>query len=269
MERWTLEDRSTGKVSLDFAAAVVKTVGADHFAYALLQAVNHSVNATHCSIFSLVDDAVSVIDVAGIDSPSEGADSARRYVDSKFYAQDPLCDIGRDKGGEGLLTLQSASNIRTAAYRSACYEPMGLKQRCSLVFPHRTAGRIAINFYRRHAYLGGELDMLQSVAPLLSDAVHQHLDVVGTGPSARRTLSCLAKWNLTKREEEVVLCALEGLSNKEIARRLDLQPSTVVTYRNRAYRRIGVGRQAELVRLLLVPDLPRAVAGVPEYSHSA
>ncbi|WP_282958168.1 response regulator transcription factor, partial [Couchioplanes caeruleus] len=49
---------------------------------------------------------------------------------------------------------------------------------------------------------------------------------------------------LTVRETEVVTLVAEGLTNKEIARRLFLSPGTVSIHVGRAYAKLGVSRRA-------------------------
>jgi DNA-binding NarL/FixJ family response regulator len=56
---------------------------------------------------------------------------------------------------------------------------------------------------------------------------------------------------LTAREREVLRLLLEGLSNKEIARRLGLGVGTVAIHLNRAYRKLGVTRRTQAVQAIL------------------
>lgn len=55
---------------------------------------------------------------------------------------------------------------------------------------------------------------------------------------------------LTQREREIALALNEGLSNKEIARDLDISPRTVEVHRARVFEKLGVRNVAGLVRLL-------------------
>jgi DNA-binding CsgD family transcriptional regulator len=48
------------------------------------------------------------------------------------------------------------------------------------------------------------------------------------------------------REREVLLRLLDGLTTERIAADLDIRPTTVVTYRTRAYEKIGVRSRREL-----------------------
>ncbi|MGE0407643.1 MAG: response regulator transcription factor [Amphiplicatus sp.] len=55
---------------------------------------------------------------------------------------------------------------------------------------------------------------------------------------------------LTEREREIALALNEGLTNKEIARNLDISPRTVEVHRARVFEKVGVRNVAGLVRLL-------------------
>ncbi|OWU85894.1 LuxR family transcriptional regulator [Oceanicola sp. 22II-s10i] len=55
---------------------------------------------------------------------------------------------------------------------------------------------------------------------------------------------------LTRRERQVGMLLVEGLTAKEIARRLDISPRTVHVHKNRLMTRFGVRNSLELVRCL-------------------
>jgi DNA-binding CsgD family transcriptional regulator len=60
----------------------------------------------------------------------------------------------------------------------------------------------------------------------------------------------LAGWrSLSVREAEVSAQILVGRTQKEIADASGLGVSSVVTYRQRAYRKLGVARRRDLIRL--------------------
>jgi len=54
---------------------------------------------------------------------------------------------------------------------------------------------------------------------------------------------------LTSREREVVLAVAQGLSNKEIGRRLDLSEGTVKVHLHNIYSKLGVKNRTALVVL--------------------
>lgn len=62
-----------------------------------------------------------------------------------------------------------------------------------------------------------------------------------------RTLSKQLKSLLTEREQEVLLCLQKGCSDKEIADRLNVSTSTVRSYCQRIYPKLGVNNRVEAV----------------------
>ena len=74
-------------------------------------------------------------------------------------------------------------------------------------------------------------------------------------PPARRSRGagapegCDPFHGLSRREQDVLLLVLAGLSSKDIAKRLAVAPATVDTYRSRLMAKVGVDDVASLVRL--------------------
>jgi DNA-binding NarL/FixJ family response regulator len=79
---------------------------------------------------------------------------------------------------------------------------------------------------------------------LKSEASTAHRQV-----TARRKWSapCVATWNLTEREKEVVRLLREGLRNRQIAERLRIAPSTVRYHIQRLCWKLGVSSRADVV----------------------
>jgi DNA-binding NarL/FixJ family response regulator len=77
---------------------------------------------------------------------------------------------------------------------------------------------------------------------LMADALADLMTMV---PSAR--WSQLQRDKLTERQIEIVRCASQGLSNKEIARRMGISPTTVKTHMQNIFERTGTRRRQQLV----------------------
>lgn len=257
MQKWPIDSPSTAQVPAELARLALTAIGSGRFAHDILMGVRSQLlTSSYCSIFWIhPKDRARVIDVAGLEPDSSGATSARRYVESKYYGHDPLFTDMAGSSADAHLRLSSSSDISVDAYRSECYEMLGIHQRYSLVFPSTEGAWLALNFYRHRLddeFSGRELDGLRSCGQLLEATVtrHLHLTQAMTSPSMKMQ-SLFAQAKLSRREEQVLRCALDGQSNKQIARTLGIEPNTVVTYRERAYRRLGLSRHADLVRLLV------------------
>ncbi len=259
MNSWALASQSDSYVTVPMASAMVRAIGSAGFARDVLMAVRPYFESAYCSIFSIRQSGeTQVVDVGGLEPKLDGSRPAKRYMELKFYVQDRLHDVADGLAGTRMLTLQSVSDIPTEAYRVDCYQSLGLHQRCSLVFREDGGMLTALNFYRLKQdsiYSSAELDFIKASATLLCSVAERHMALQGAvSAPAKRAEALFNEAGLSKREQSVLLHALNGLSNKEIARQLGLEASTVATYRERAYRRLGMSRHTDLVKHLLHGD---------------
>jgi len=77
-------------------------------------------------------------------------------------------------------------------------------------------------------------------------ALNQFVRGPGEGPNAM---------NITNREREVLICIAEGLSNKEIAIRLNVGVRTVETHRERIMRKLNIHTVAGLTKFAIAKGL--------------
>jgi DNA-binding CsgD family transcriptional regulator len=61
---------------------------------------------------------------------------------------------------------------------------------------------------------------------------------------------------LSVREREILGYLIEGMTNKEIARRLDLQEITIKIHLRNVYRKIGAINRAQAVRIAMTAGWP-------------
>ncbi|MCW3481838.1 response regulator [Neisseriaceae bacterium JH1-16] len=111
----------------------------------------------------------------------------------------------------------------------------------------------------RRAFKGGAIEFLQKPVDddlfidTVQQAVRQHIasrERQAAGDEARLRLA-----RLSGREHDVLLRIAEGLTNKQIARELELSPRTVETYRANLFAKLEVDTLAQLIRqyLALLP----------------
>jgi len=119
-------------------------------------------------------------------------------------------------------------------------------------------GHASVDLCRR-AFKGGAVEFLQKPVDdelfidTVQQAVRQHIasrERQAAGDEARQRLA-----RLSGREHEVLLRIAEGLTNKQIARELELSPRTVETYRANLFAKLEVDTLAQLIRqyLTLLP----------------
>lgn len=74
----------------------------------------------------------------------------------------------------------------------------------------------------------------------------------GKGYLERAIKRVVANTNLSRREAEVALCCVEGLTNAEIGNRLEVSEQTVKFHLRHVFIKFGVRRRAELISHLLM-----------------
>jgi FixJ family two-component response regulator len=85
--------------------------------------------------------------------------------------------------------------------------------------------------------------LLESVRAALAESAKLSSQVEATLSAATRLAS------LTERERDVMLLAIQGLANKEIARRLDISHRTVEVHKARIMQKTGAETLVDLAKL--------------------
>jgi two-component system response regulator FixJ len=100
----------------------------------------------------------------------------------------------------------------------------------------------------------------------LADAIRAAIArsaVVTTRQGERAQFAARAA-ELSHRQRQVMRLVAKGLSNKEIAQKLEISPRTVENYRSWVMERMGAGNLAELVRMVVLLEDGEEVAGHDE-----
>ena len=109
-----------------------------------------------------------------------------------------------------------------------------------------------IRIWRRNGHADfdrDEVDLLSLIAPGFTQALKRIERRAQLKPQASPGSA-----KLSPRETEVAGFAAQGLSDKQIARRLDLKFATVRTHLDNAFSKLGVRNRTQLVSLLYSPD---------------
>lgn len=244
-------------------ANVVGAVGNDDFPERFLAALQQLAGTDLCSAF-LVDSSGNLRCLfacgAHPDIPDFAHAASLKYA-TQYWRRDLTTRriIAAAANPDGIhVVRQAASVIRDPEYRRACYEQGGIVERVTI---YRTATPQALASAYRTKRSGpfaiADLDRLRTYAPILIASVAKHDEVrqgaarMGLHPPAEEIAQrLLAGWrSLSIREAEVSAHLLLGRTQQEIAEASGLGVSSVVTYRQRAYRKLGVSRRRDLVRL--------------------
>jgi LuxR family transcriptional regulator, activator of tox operons len=240
----------------DWLSDAIAAICEPRFATTMLEVVDRNVmHVDHCAVIRLLRASVAqVFTNATIASDTDHATAAIRYIDG-YFRHDPNLRLVRDAAkmqGKVMVRDLKASDIEHRAYRVDCYEATGIVHRISLLTGTQGRGLVALNFHRVREsglYSPDEIARLKAVALPLVTIARRHVELLANtsaNADAWRARLKIIRHELTSRELEVAARMLAGESLREIADSLGVAHSSVVTYRERAYRRLGVQNLKEL-----------------------
>lgn len=264
------EDEELGSDAwLDRLAHLARSLGSRAFEQALPELLNGLVPVDHCVVFTYSDDGLGHLFTHGPMLPERARELADDYV-RRYHARDPMYARLADTAGPACdaprpLDLTAEYD---RAYRNHFFDRNGLIDKTSIIgaIEH---DRVLCNFYRMRGsapYSADEHRRLQRVLPLVAALVAAHYRVAKGAPAVDgadgdgRTRSLVHTVlsthrppfdRLTVRERQVCERILLGYTSLGIGLDLEIALNSVLTYRKRAYQKLGISTQAELFALCL------------------
>jgi DNA-binding CsgD family transcriptional regulator len=255
----------TGRM-LKAVSGAIAAIGEPDFEAGVLGALRGFVAVEHCSTFlSGPGEGVRCLGAASFDGSSTALFAAERYVAS-YWQDDPALRRLRgtsfeDRAGVGRITSEE---IRNPAYRRECYEAPRVLDRVT-VYRDVNGRRLFLSVFRGRRmgfFAPDEVRALGTAADALAAAVARHHRLrVRAEPEAaadaRPDPAKVSRWlralcpRLSEREVEVCALLVLGRSADEVADTLEVRTSSVVTYRRRAYAKLGVSSSLELAAACL------------------
>lgn len=233
----------------DIGAALVDAVGTPAFGTLMLDAAQREAGVDEIFAYHIRDGERPV----ALSSISERGDHDRRarHYAERFYHHDPVVHARqRTAAGRGFVACVRATEIGLRDYRAICFEQPRFADK--LCFGWRGAGRaIVLSFYRRRDSEGtAALTALANVG--LTALARQAVPASETSLVERlETRIARAFPVLTLRERQVAARTVAGWTAERTADALDIRPSSVLTYRQRAYQRLGFSGAADFLPAIL------------------
>ncbi len=226
--------------------ALVGQIGRGGFWPALLDACQGLTGASAVSLLQCAPGCAPVLLAAASRQADAAQVAGERYLAQQHHRLDHQLQAPALAPGQIGLCQQQAAQLPSAQWRHDCYEAVGLASRLSLLMPAGGGGCTVLNAYRP-ADAGVADDQalagLGAQAALLAATLQRHLQLLADVPADPLAV-------LSRRERQVVESILTGHSAKQAGRDLGLSPTSVATYRQRAFAKLGVRRQLELFGLL-------------------
>ncbi len=249
---------------------IVSAIGTNEFGASLLGLAREFVVSDQCTVFAFSDSGRAPLAVVAEGESKAETKRARNlaleYISGEFK-HDPMFQLAKDVDGSTTRVLRlSSSDFPSPAYRRQFYEGPGLASEIAIIGRYQGL-RLYASFYRnieKPAFSDEDVTIFQELGPLILRFVGKHAEMEryvrhksspGTQMSNERREQMLYHLRtiflsdcdeLTEREAAVCARIAVGYSVSAIALTLDIAPSTVATFRKRAYAKLGISSQNEL-----------------------
>ncbi len=273
------------------AAGMVSGIGDARFGQCVIEQLNRLMPLCWWTVYRLLDDAPPQLRLTGCLGADDCTLTAFGAYRDGLYLHDRLLGRMRGELADAVRKAPQGQAVParammghaharelSAEHRRRIYSRHGLSERLSLAQGAGGGGLLMINLYRHQsqpAFCDDERDALQQIGPLLLALVSRHLALVapapgvggraiGDSPADRQAHTVTdnavnpglgpgdyALAGLTRREREVCDRLLRGWTHDGIAADLKLATTTVKTYRDRAFDRLGIHHRNELFALVL------------------
>ncbi|WP_157188243.1 helix-turn-helix transcriptional regulator [Nitratireductor pacificus] len=184
------------------------------------------------------------------------ANTAADHYQSHYYREDPNIGVMFDGGGcDGtVFTYLTRDDIPTASYRTWCYDRAQIADRLSLVSRTEQGMPFSVSFYSgrpRGVLPETNRRALMGFLPYVRALSLRHLDLwSGTMDLATARTRIAQRFPaLSPRETDVAAGVVAGLTAQETAEWLGIAATSVITHRKRAYERLGIANQRELIQV--------------------
>jgi DNA-binding CsgD family transcriptional regulator len=249
------------ELGTDAVAALAETIeasGQDRFAGAFLDSLRALSGGSLCSAFKVdIDGSLGYVFAAGnhTDIPNFAETASRDYA-KRYWLRDRVARqvVARQASGTIQIVRQSSSAIKDAEYRQICYERARVLERVTL-FSAR-GPRVFASIYKtcdQGAFSPDQLDRIELVSPMLIAALIKHIGLMKAAASKHSLVEIASvlegAYSLSKREAEVAAGLMLRMTQNEISLRLGISLATVITYRQRAYAKLGSSNRRDLQML--------------------
>jgi DNA-binding CsgD family transcriptional regulator len=246
----------------DIAPAVL-AIGRPSFPQVLIEVLRRLADVGHCMVFTF-DDERSTRCLLDIGNIPIGADLGLAYS-AHFHLADPNREtiFTRRDNSSAVVLPTFARRMYDQKYRKIFFEDSEIVDKfATAIWVESTC--FYVNFYRTTAqgrFAPAQIGRLMQLSPAIGAAVARHFQEQVTaqamperdpfGKLAGLFASCAPLTRLTEREKEVSLRILAGFSSEAISADLGISLHSTLTYRKRAYDKLGISSQNELFAIAL------------------
>lgn len=237
--------------------SLITAIGEPVLAPRLIDLLRRLFGAQHAAVFSLQGDGLAKVMAASADGSGTAERQVRRYLADNMWQADPTIAEARQSSQPLTLLRTDIAGLASQPLRNDIYIETNVKDRIFLCgrLENGLFGLSILSSGAKGAFSDRELDQLHMVGGTLLAIVARHAGLANL-PDVSRALTSLAEIEacmadldepFPRRENEVCTRIIYGISTLGIALELEISEETVVTYRKRAYHRLGIATQRELI----------------------
>lgn len=254
--------RADDRITLrsDSLGEVIKAIGTNGYGRACLELFEESLDADHWALFHYrSNNSVDCVATASRMYMAAALENIDRFV-GRCHRVDPSLIVLKKQRPDNTCVIKiEIGDIRDQQYRH-CFENTHVQERLSFF------SRLGSDLHQLCVYRGArkqtfsslELTHFSTLATLVLATASKHERLSHDAADIPRHLDleaierCLEylPGGLSRREREVCSRAAAGKTIEGTALDLDIRKTSVVTYRQRAYQKLGISRQNELVALV-------------------
>ncbi|MGY8638686.1 helix-turn-helix transcriptional regulator [Bradyrhizobium sp. 14AA] len=235
----------------DVTSAVL-AIGRSDFPNVLIDTLRRQADVGHCMVFALrrAGAASCLLDAGNIPI---GGDLGAAYA-GQFHESDPNRDTLFEGEGDGPIMLPAfAPRMYGARYRKIFFQDSNIVDKCAAaIWTGDTC--FYVNFYRITAqgrFSSAQRERLQVIGPAIAASIARHFQEKAAPDLATLFATRAPLSALTPREQDVCRRILAGFSSEAISQELGISLHSTLTYRKRAYERLGISSQNELFAIVL------------------
>lgn len=260
MAFWTaLAESKLATLEADFPALIM-SIGEQRFGVELLALLNVACGAEHASVFRLTANDLIEVTAASLDGSDAAHQQVSVYLQEGLWRRDPSL-----AEAQTMLTSASVAFVRMHvdkladhALRDIVYGKTHIKDRlliCSR-WGEDIVGLSVLRSSEAGPFTQEDIEGVQSISNTIFALLAKHISLTWQGPNASVALTSLSEIEscitscagpMPRREAEVCSRVIYGMSTVGIALELHIGEETVMTYRKRAYQRLGIATQRELL----------------------
>lgn len=225
----------------------ISVIGTRRFYNALFDLLEHVIGVDQCVIFQLdKNSSLSCLICRNFSNERGAKTTAKSYVEGGFKS-DPNLRIFMDiaPGDVELLYFDDLVSKMDPDYKDHYFDDLGLVDKASIITASKEY-RYYINLYRRkgrEAFNNEHVFAQNALESVLASMIVKHYEL----NQSLREEGSLAF--LTERERAVCNRILQAKKTEQIAHELGITANTAITYRKRAYAKLGINSRRALFAL--------------------